>query len=96
MKHVHGIVKQPLITEKSTIRKEATGVYCFRTHVRANKIEIKRAVESLFKVTVLRVNTVTVLGKKKRMGRFTGKRPDWKKAVVTLKAGDRIEYFEGA
>jgi large subunit ribosomal protein L23 len=53
-------------------------------------------VESLFKVTVLKVNTVSVRGKLKRMGRFMGRRPDWKKAMVTLKAGDRIEYFEGA
>ena len=58
--------------------------------------EIKRAVEDLFKVKVLNVNTINMRGKEKRMGRFMGRRPDWKKAIITLKDGDKIEYFEGA
>jgi large subunit ribosomal protein L23 len=90
------ILKAPHLTEKSVIQKDATNQITFLVDRGANKIEIKRAVESLFKVTVLRVNTVNVRGKVKRLGRFTGRRADWKKAMVTLKQGDRIEYFEGA
>jgi len=90
------ILKAPHLTEKTVIQKEAGYQVTFLVDRDANKIEIKRAVESLFKVTVLKVNTVGMRGKKKRMGRFTGRRPDWKKALVTLKEGDRIEYFEGA
>jgi large subunit ribosomal protein L23 len=97
MKHVHRIVQQPLITEKSTIRKEATGVYCFRAHVRANKIEIARAVEALFGVKVAEVRTSIVRGKARRLGRFVGQRPDWKKAWVRLAPGEKeIEYFEAS
>jgi large subunit ribosomal protein L23 len=90
------VLKAPHLTEKSVIQKDASNQVTFLVDRGANKIEIKRAVESLFKVTVLRVNTVSTRGKYKRMGRFMGRRPDWKKAMVTLKAGDRIEYFEGA
>ena len=90
------VLKAPHLTEKTVVQKEVANQVTFLVEKAANKIEIKRAVESLFKVTVLRVNTINTLGKDKRMGRFTGKRPDWKKAVVTLKQGDRIEYFEGA
>ena len=97
MKHVHSIVKQPLITEKSTIRKEATGVYCFRTHARANKIEIARAVEALFGVKVAEVRTSIVRGKTRQMGKFFGQRPNWKKAWVRLAPGEKdIEYFEAS
>jgi large subunit ribosomal protein L23 len=90
------ILKAPHLTEKTVIQKDAGNQVTFLVDRDANKIEIKQAVESLFKVTVLKVNTVSVRGKLKRMGRFMGRRPDWKKAMVTLKAGDRIEYFEGA
>ena len=90
------LLKSPHLTEKTVIQKDATNQITFQVDRDANKIEIKRAVESMFKVTVLRVNTINTRGKKKRMGRFMGRRPDWKKAVVTLKQGDRIEYFEGA
>ena len=95
MKTVHQTVRQPLITEKSTIRKEATGVYCFRADVRANKIEIAKAVEALFGVKVAEVRTSRVRGKVRRMGRFEGKRPDWKKAWVRLAEGE-IEFFESS
>lgn len=90
------ILRAPHLTEKSVIRKDESNQVTFLVERGANKIEIKRAIQDLFKVTVLRVNTVNMRGKKKRLGRYIGKRPDWKKAVVTLKDGDRIEYFEGA
>lgn len=91
------IVRQPLVTEKSTVLREGTGVYCFKVHRDANKIEIARAIEALFdKVQVAEVRTARVRGKTKRMGRFVGRRPDWKKAWVRLTAGSKaIEMFEG-
>jgi large subunit ribosomal protein L23 len=91
----HAIIVAPLITEKSTILKEKGNVLAFRVDRRANKIEIRRAVETLFKVKVAAVRTQNVGGKEKRVGRFTGRRPDWKKAYVTLKPGEKsVEYFE--
>lgn len=96
MKEVHQIIRRPLVTEKSTQQKEANNQYAFEVHPRANKIEIQSAVERLFKVKVSQVRTCSVMGKVKRLGRKYGKRPDWKKAIVTLKEGDRIEFFEGA
>jgi large subunit ribosomal protein L23 len=96
MKEAQKIIRKPLITEKSTDQKELYHQYVFEVDRNANKIEIQSAVEHLFKVKVLSVRTSTVLGKMKRLGRKFGKRPDWKKAVVTLKEGDRIEFFEGA
>lgn len=90
------VLKKPILTEKSVIQKETQNQVTFLVDKTANKIEIKRAVEDMFKVTVMRVNTVNTLGKIKRMGRHSGKRPDWKKAIITLKEGDSIEYFEGA
>ena len=98
MRHPQDIIYQPLITEKSTILREATEVYCFRVHVDANKIEIARAIEALFnKVKVADVRTSRVLGKAKRMGRFQGRRPDWKKAWVRLSPDSKeIELFEAS
>ncbi len=97
MKTAEQTVRHPIITEKSTIRREATGVYCFKADVRANKIEIARAVEQLFGVTVAEVRTARVAGKVKRVGRHTGKRPDWKKAWVRLAPGSKeIEFFEAS
>ncbi|MEE8396869.1 MAG: 50S ribosomal protein L23 [bacterium] len=90
------LLRSPHLTEKTWGQKEVSNQVTFKVAVNANKVEIKRTVEDLFKVTVLGVNTIRVQGKKKRMGRFEGKRPTWKKAVITLKQGDRIEYFEGA
>ena len=93
-------VRLPLITEKSTIIRDADGTYCFKVHVNANKIEIARAIEKLFekdKVKVAEVRTARVRGKVKRMGRFFGKRPDWKKAWVKLAPGSgEIEFFEAS
>jgi large subunit ribosomal protein L23 len=96
MKEAQKIIRRPMVTEKSTRQKEEARQYVFEVHRDANKIEIQSAVERLFKVKVLQVRTSNVLGKVKRLGRRTGKRPDWKKAVVTLKEGDRIDFFEGA
>jgi large subunit ribosomal protein L23 len=96
MKEAQKVVRRPMITEKSTRQKEESRQYVFEVHRNANKIEIQSAVERLFKVKVLQVRTSNVLGKVKRLGRKYGKRPDWKKAVVTLKEGDRIDFFEGA
>lgn len=96
MREPHEIIRRPLITEKSTQQKEESRQYVFEVDPKANKIEIKEAVEQLFKVKVLKVRTLNVLGKIKRLGRRYGKRPDWKKAIVTLREGDRIDFFEGA
>ena len=98
MKQALKTVRQPLITEKSTILREKDGTYCFKVHVDANKIEIARAIEQVFrkdKVRVAEVRTSRVKGKPKRMGRFVGRRPDWKKAWVKLAPGSgEIEFFE--
>ena len=96
MTEVHGIIISPLVTEKSTVQREGQNQYSFKVDKRTNKIEIREAVERLFKVKVEEVRTVTMRGKVKRLGRHFGKRPDWKKAIVTLKEGDRIDFFEGA
>lgn len=96
MKEPQKIIIRPLVTEKSTQQKELSNQYVFEVHPNANKIEIQSAVEHLFKVKVAQVRTANVLGKVKRLGRKYGKRPDWKKAIVTLKEGSRIEFFEGA
>ena len=87
------IIIRPLITEKSTTLM-AEGKYVFEVAKAANKIEIAKAVSEIFKVKVADVNTINVEGKKKRMGRFVGKRSDFKKAVVKLAAGETIEFFE--
>ena len=96
MKEGQRIIRKPLVTEKSTQQKETGNQYAFEVDRNANKIEIQFAIERLFKVRVVQVRTSNVLGKVKRLGRNFGKRPDWKKAIVTLKEGDRIDFFEGA
>ena len=97
MKYHHDVIRQPLITEKSSLRREETGVYCFKVDDRANKIEIAQAVEALFGVKVASVKTANMRGKMRRMGRFIGKRPNWKKAWVTLAPGEKeIEFFEAS
>lgn len=89
------ILKRPLVTEKSTTAKEELNKLYFEVDRRANKIEIKQAVEQIFKVNVLDVTTANMRGKKKRVGRHFTRRPDWKKAMVTIKSGQRVEFFEG-
>jgi len=96
MKEGQNIIRKPLVTEKTTRQKEDGRQYAFEVAGDANKIEIQKAVEQLFKVKVLKVRTSNVLGKVKRLGKKFGKRSDWKKAIVTLREGDRIEFFEGA
>jgi large subunit ribosomal protein L23 len=91
----YGILRKPLITEKSNFMKDSLNQITFEVAIRANKIEIKKAVEKLFKVHVVRVHTINFQGKKKRMGKSQGKKPDWKKAIVTLREGELIEFFEG-
>ena len=88
------ILIRPIVTEKSTALMEQ-GKYTFRVPLAATKIQIRQAVEQIFKVKVQAVNTMRYEGKLKRMGRTQGRRSDWKKAVVTLKPGEAIEIFEG-
>ncbi|MFC1682659.1 50S ribosomal protein L23 [Candidatus Zixiibacteriota bacterium] len=95
MKTAREIIVRPMITEKGTLLKSVGNQYLFHVDRRANKIEIKNAIQEIFNVQVASVRTIRMPGKKKRMGRFEGKRPDWKKAVVTLKEGESIELFEG-
>ena len=94
MKHPNEVVIRALITEKGTKLREAGNKYLFQVSRAANKVEIKRAVEELFTVTVEDVRTQNLMGKPKRLGRFIGRRPAWKKAIVTLKDGDVIDLFE--
>jgi large subunit ribosomal protein L23 len=91
------VIKRPIIlTEKSRVLQEGGNQVVFEVDRRANKIEIRNAVQSLFKVTVTDVNTLVIRGKMRRMGRGVAKTQNWKKAIVTLKAGDSIKFFEGA
>jgi large subunit ribosomal protein L23 len=94
MKREYSIIAAPLITEKGTFVNEVGNQVVFQVRPDANKVEIKRAVERLFKVKVLKVRTSNVLGKMRRVGRSMGRRPDWKKAYVTLGEGQRIDFFE--
>ncbi|MCX6638968.1 MAG: 50S ribosomal protein L23 [bacterium] len=88
------ILKRPLLTEKNTRLQDKLNQVTFEVDVDANKIEIQRAIEKRFSVKVLKVRTMHVFGKIKRMGRFTGRRRSWKKAVVTVAQGQKIEFFE--
>lgn len=90
------IIRRPLVTEKSTMLREDTNVIAFEVDPHANKIEVKKAVEELFKVKVEEVRLFNVRGKMKRMGRWAGKRRDWRKAYVRLKAGEKApDFIEG-
>jgi large subunit ribosomal protein L23 len=95
MNSTYGVLIGPLLTEKGTLLKETNNKVLFRVTRSANKIEIKKAVEEIFKVKVEGVATINCRGKKKRMGRHEGIRPDWKKAIVTLKEGEKLEIIEG-
>lgn len=92
---LYRIIKKALITEKSTLAREEANKYVFEVDRRANKIEIVSAIEKLFKVKVLNVHVMNVTGKKKRLGKVVGQKRSWKKAVVTLAPGNRIEVYEG-
>lgn len=92
----HSILIQPLLTEKITGLREKTNTVGFIVHPDANRVQIRQAVEALLKVKVEKVNVLTVPGKMKRLGRFSGRRSDWKKAFVTLKKGEKLEMYESA
>ncbi len=94
MKNPRSVVRRARITEKGTVLRERRNQYHFEVAREANKIEIKRAVEAIFGVKVEAVRTMNVAGKTKRQGRYVGRRSDWKKAVVTLRPGQKIELFE--
>ena len=91
----HDLIIRPLITEKTNIQKESHNQITFEVDRRANRVEIKKAGESIFNVKVATVRTLQVKGKVKRRGRIVGKRRDWKKAIVKLMPGERIDFFEG-
>lgn len=92
----YDIIRMPRITEKGTRLKEKNNVITFEVRRDANKVQVRKAIETIFKVKVAGVTTVNVAGKKKRLGQRIGRRSDWKKAYVTLKPGEKIEIFEGA
>jgi large subunit ribosomal protein L23 len=92
---LHEVIRRPVVTEKGVEKKDAERTLCFEVQPGANKIEIPAAVEKIFKVKVESVRTVNTVGKLRRRGRFSGYRPDWKKAYVKLKAGEKVpEYAE--
>ncbi len=92
----YDIIRRPIVTEKSSLMKEERNQYVFEVATSANKIEIAKAVEQLFKVKVMSVRVMNIEGKKRRLGRSSGKRPDWRKAIVKLSPKDKISFFEGA
>jgi large subunit ribosomal protein L23 len=93
MRPLHQIIKKPLITEKSSVQKEAGKSVAFEVALDSNKIEIKKAIEKAFNVKIQKVNTVLIAGKVKRVGKKFGKRPNRKKAYVTLAEGSNIDFF---
>lgn len=95
MRSHHSVIVRPLITEKSTDGLQRHGAYSFVVAKEANKVEIAQAVENLFNVKVSDVRTMQYRGKQRRLGRYMGRRPAWKKAIVKLREGDTIEIFEG-
>jgi len=95
MRDPREIIVRPIVTEKTADAKESTNTVCFQVASDANKIEIRKAVESLFGVKVVEVRVVNLHGKKRRFGRFIGRRPDWRKAFVRLAAGEKtVEFFD--
>ena len=93
MRSVYDVIKRPIISEKSTALAEVGGRYAFEVATQANKSEIKDAVQRLFNVKVRAVRTMVVHGKVKRAGKFEAKKPNWKKAIVTLGEGQKIDFF---
>jgi len=91
----YDIIRRPLITEKTNVQKEEFNQISFEVDPNANRIEIKRAIEKIFNVRVADVRTMRMQGKVKRRGRITGRRKNWKKAIVKLMPGERIDFFEG-
>jgi len=95
LNYIHDIIKRPLITEKGMGLKEQENKIILQVNPSANKQEIKKAVEEMLKVKVEKVATVSMKGKRKRLGVRLGRRSDWKKAIITLKEGEKVEYLEG-
>lgn len=93
--NTYDIIKRPLITEKTSIQKENYNQITFEVDRKANRVEIKRAIENIFNVNVATVKTMQIKGKTKQRGRIVGKRRDWKKAIIKLMPGERIDFFEG-
>lgn len=93
---IYDVIKRPIVTEKGVSKKESERTLCFEVHPRANKTEIRQAVEALFKVKVEDVRTSNFEGKMRRRGRFSGYRADWKKAYVRLEAGQKVPEFAEA
>ena len=93
---IYKVIKEPHIAEKGNLQKELNNQISFKVDRKANKIEIKKAVETIFKTKVIDVQTISMKGKKRRIGRNMGKKADWKKAIVKLAPGENIEFFEGA
>jgi len=93
--NVYDVIRGPVVTEKTTLQKELNNQVTFKVDTRANRVEIKDAVEKNFNTKVKQIRTVQVKGKVKQRGRILGKRKDWKKAIVTLMPGQRIDFFEG-
>jgi large subunit ribosomal protein L23 len=96
MRGPHDIIQAPLISEKGSLLAESTHQVLFKVRPDANKIEVRKSVEALFKVRVVKVRMARYLGKVRRIGRNLGRRPQWKKAYVTLREGDKIDFFGGA
>ena len=92
----YDVIRRPIVTEKSSLMKDGGNQYVFEVARAANKIEIAKAVEQLFKVKVVSVRVMNMEGKTRRLGKHTGKRPDWRKAVVKVNPKDKISFFEGA
>ncbi|PJA77771.1 MAG: 50S ribosomal protein L23 [Nitrospirae bacterium CG_4_9_14_3_um_filter_51_5] len=92
----HDVLIRPLLTEKITAMREIKNAIAFSVHRQATRIDIRRAVEKVFSVKVASVNVMNVRGKKKRQGRFTGKRSNWRKAFITLEKGEKVELYESA
>jgi large subunit ribosomal protein L23 len=95
MRDPRQVVLRPLVTEKATTLKDERNQVSFQVAMDANKVQIRHAVETIFKVKVADVRTQVVFGKEKRMGRYAGRRPSWKKAIVQLRPGSKMELFEG-
>jgi len=93
--NLYEIIRRPLVTEKSSIDRDANNTVTFAVDPRANKVEIRRAVEQIFGVRVLDVHTMRMPRKTRRVGRNVGRRPEWKKAIVKLAENESIEFFEG-
>ena len=94
--HVFEVLRRPLITEKSTVLQDGYNKYAFEVDSRANKIQVRAAIEESFGVKVTGVNVLMVKGKRKRFGRKLVQQPSWRKAIVSLRPGDKIQLFEGA